>query len=79
MPGAKPTDFFPRAWFGDYVERTLAGLVDGARARGQRIDIHATVATGLQRSPRGLVVEAEDGKGRDFSAMLPRFVARHRG
>ena len=24
-------------------------------------------------------VEAEDGKGRDFSAMLPRFVARHRG
>lgn len=61
VPGAKPTDFFPRAWFGDYVERTLAGLVDGARARGQRIDIHATVATALRRSPRGLVVEAEDG------------------
>ncbi|TMV51017.1 3-hydroxyisobutyrate dehydrogenase, partial [Thioclava sp. BHET1] len=24
-------------------------------------------------------VEEEDGKGRDFSAMLPRFEARHRG
>jgi 3-hydroxyisobutyrate dehydrogenase len=24
-------------------------------------------------------VEDEDGRGRDFSAMLPRFEARHRG
>ncbi|MBN8481669.1 MAG: FAD/NAD(P)-binding protein, partial [Xanthomonadales bacterium] len=61
VPHAKPTDFLPRAWFGDYVERALADLVDGAHARGQRIDIHSTMATALQRGPRGLVVEAEDG------------------
>ena len=26
-----------------------------------------------------VLVEDEDGKGRDFSAMLPRFEKRHRG
>ena len=61
VPSAKPTDFLPRAWFGDYVERTLERLIDEARARGQRVDILATAAVGLRRTASGLVVEAEDG------------------
>ncbi len=60
-PNVRPTDFLPRAWFGDYVERTLTGLVEAARARGQRVDIRSTVAVAVREAAQGFVVEAEDG------------------
>ncbi|MBX3692845.1 FAD/NAD(P)-binding protein [Dokdonella sp.] len=61
VPSAKPTDFLPRAWFGDYVERTLAGLIEEARGRNQTVDIRQTVAVAMCEGTQGLVIEAEDG------------------
>lgn len=47
-PQAKASDFLPRAWFGDFVEATLAPLVEAARERGQRVQVHASTATAVR-------------------------------
>ena len=47
-PHAKASDFLPRAWFGDFVEATLAPLVEAARERGQPVHVHATTAVAVR-------------------------------
>ena len=47
-PLAKASDFLPRAWFGEFVEATLAPLVEAARERGQRVHVLASNAVAVR-------------------------------
>ena len=58
----RASDFLPRAWFGDFVEATMAPLIEAARERGQRIDIRESVAIAVSgNDTSGYVVETDDG------------------
>lgn len=59
--GTRGGDFVPRAWFGDFMESSLARRIDEARDRGQWIVPRLTEALAVRRDPRGWTVTTEDG------------------
>ncbi len=64
-------DFLPRSWFGDFVESTLAALIDAARARGQQVDIRNSVATAVRGTDAtGYLIETDDGARVEADAVV---------
>jgi len=57
---AKPGDFVPRAWFGDYVESTLQQLIV-TRSPGVRVETRAVEAVAVERHEGGYRVRDDEG------------------
>lgn len=62
---AKASDFLPRSWFGDFLEVTVAELIEKARQRGHGIEIIERVAVAVRANESGAyAIELDDGSKR---------------